>query len=277
MKKTILLGITIISFLLSGCQLFSGNKESQVELERIRERKEKLEENESVPKEEAKTDEALVETEMPAETETAEPDILETEEEKVNVMTLPPRKTEEKETEEKQAETEVAETEAEKAKEEEETKAKDTEPEPEVDPLWTKNMDDDLASFMVSWGNSMGQKYRKLGPGNNVDMYGVDLPDAVLEGSKDMTAILEGAEIKLRWSENGVNKSGEYAVVAAYSDAETRPGLEQHTYLFVIKDGQPYTIINMYGEDPSGSVSFIHTANTALRNGFHSIVTNGPY
>ncbi len=273
MKKTILIGITLISFLLSGCQIFSGNNESQVELERIRERKEKLEQKEIVTPETTgmSTEEVEVETEA-AKTEESE---TESESEnKNNVMTLPPRKTEEKETEMIQDETASAETEVEKA---EEAKAKETEKEPEVDPLWTKNMDDDLASFMVTWGRSMGQQYRKLGPGNNVDMYGVDLPDAVLEGSKDMTAILEGSEIKLRWSENGINKSGEYAVVAAYSDAETRPGLEQHTYLFVIKDGQPYTIINMYGEDPSGSVSFIHTANTDLRNGFYSIVTNGPY
>ena len=77
----------------------------------------------------------------------------------------------------------------------------------------------------------MGQSYRSYGPGNNVNLYGLQLPDGVLNHMNGWQATVANTPISLTWSENGEVPSG-YGLVAVYSDAQTQSGQKQDTFTF---------------------------------------------
>lgn len=139
---------------------------------------------------------------------------------------------------------------------------------------WNAQKAQELATFMTSWGTTMQQAYQAYTPGNNVDFYGTQLPDSALKnGNGGFRAALNNTPITLKWSENGTAASGEYAVVATYSDANTQPEFKKHFYFFTIKDGQPYVLITMQNQGNAENYLYVsETENTDLRNGFANIV-----
>ncbi|NLJ70501.1 MAG: DUF4767 domain-containing protein [Clostridiaceae bacterium] len=140
---------------------------------------------------------------------------------------------------------------------------------------WNQEKADKLANFMVTWGNEMNQKYFEYWQGNSVDLYGLMVPDDVMGDYRIWDIAYVGETIEIEWSDNGVNKPGEYALVAIYSDAETQPAnLDKHVYLFTIKDGVPIVMITMQSEGIDNRLHFYETENYALRTGFAAIVND---
>ncbi|MDR1807635.1 MAG: DUF4767 domain-containing protein [Propionibacteriaceae bacterium] len=143
---------------------------------------------------------------------------------------------------------------------------------------WTPAKADALRQFMATWGAQMGQAYKEYGPGNNVDLYGLQVPDQVLDPS-DWDFAVDYRTAAIAWSDDG--RGDGYRLVAVYSDAETQPYLEQHVYFFVLLDGQPQVLYTMQNqgiscEDASRlCLTFSPSANADLQAGFAAIVTQG--
>lgn len=140
--------------------------------------------------------------------------------------------------------------------------------------LWSADKSNQLASFMASWGQTMGQTYQAYGPGNNVDLYGLQLPDGVLNHMNGWQATVANTPISLTWSENGEVSSG-YGLVAVYSDAQTQSGQKiRHVYFFTIEGGTPKVLVTSQNQgNPNNYLELRETDNQELKNGFSQIVT----
>jgi hypothetical protein len=141
--------------------------------------------------------------------------------------------------------------------------------------LWNAEKAQQLNSFMQTWGTTMGQIYKEYTPGNNVSLYGLPLPDGILNGTSGWQAVIDGTPIELYWSESGRGTSG-YALVSVYSDAESQPYLVQHVYFFTLSNGQPTVLVTSQNQgNEQNYLYFKETENTALKAGFAEIVRNG--
>ncbi|MCI1984950.1 MAG: DUF4767 domain-containing protein [Lactobacillus sp.] len=135
---------------------------------------------------------------------------------------------------------------------------------------WNAAKASQLASFMASWGQSMGQQYKSYAPGNSVDFYGVQEPDDLTR----MAPAVDEQKISIAWSNTG-EMGTEYALVAVYSDAETAPYAGKHLYFFTLRHGQPVVLITMQNQGNENNwLYFKPTANTDLQNGFAKIVNS---
>ncbi|HHT25206.1 MAG TPA: DUF4767 domain-containing protein [Clostridiaceae bacterium] len=140
---------------------------------------------------------------------------------------------------------------------------------------WNQEKAAELANFMVTWGNWMNQKYYQYWQGNSVDLCGLMVPDDVMGDSRIWDIAYLGETITLKWSNNGVNNPGEYALVAIYSDAATQPAdADKHVYLFTIKDGVPIVMITMQTQGIDNRLHFYETENYDLKVGFAAIVND---
>ena len=140
--------------------------------------------------------------------------------------------------------------------------------------LWSADKSNQLASLMASWGQTMGQSYQAYGPGNNVNLYGLQLPDGVLNHMNGWQATVANTPISLTWSENGEVPSG-YGLVAVYSDAQTQSGQKtRHVYFFTIEGGTPKVLVTSQNQgNPNNYLELRKTDNQELKNGFSQIVT----
>lgn len=140
--------------------------------------------------------------------------------------------------------------------------------------LWSADKSNQLASFMASWGQTMGQNYQAYGPGNNVNLYGLQLPDGVLNHMNGWQATVANTPISLTWSENGEVPSG-YGLVAVYSDAQTQSGQKtRHVYFFTIEGGTSKVLVTSQNQgNPNNYLELRETDNQELKNGFSQIVT----
>lgn len=140
--------------------------------------------------------------------------------------------------------------------------------------LWSADKSNQLASLMASWGQTMGQSYQAYGPGNNVNLYGLQLPDGVLNHMNGWQATVANTPISLTWSENGEVPSG-YGLVAVYSDAQTQSGQKtRHVYFFTIEGGTPKVLVTSQNQgNPNNYLELRGTDNQELKNGFSQIVT----
>ncbi len=139
--------------------------------------------------------------------------------------------------------------------------------------LWSTDKANQLASFMASWGQTMGQSYQAYSPGNNVSLYGLPLPDAVLNHTNGWQATVANAPISLSWTENGEVPSG-YGLVAVYSDAQTQSGQKPiHVYFFTIEKGTPKVLVTSQNQGNADNyLELRETENQELKNGFSQIV-----
>ncbi|MBO0430785.1 DUF4767 domain-containing protein [Enterococcus sp. DIV0660C] len=142
-----------------------------------------------------------------------------------------------------------------------------------VNVLWSKAKAQQLNTFMASWGETMKQSYKEYGPGNNVNLYGLQLPDTVLANTNGWQATVNNVPITLTWSENG--EAASYALVAVYSDAETQASLAKHVYFFTIDAGVPKVLVTSQNQgNPDNYLYFKETENQQLKDGFTEIVGN---
>lgn len=139
--------------------------------------------------------------------------------------------------------------------------------------LWDADKDKKLNDFMNTWGQTMNQTYKQYSPNNNVDLYGLQLPDSVLNNNK-WQAVIGNTPIVLNWSENGDEESG-YSLVAVYSDSETQDYLSKHVYFFTINSGVPKVLITSQNQgNPNNYLYFKETENKELRDGFSNNVNS---
>ncbi|WP_218657943.1 MULTISPECIES: DUF4767 domain-containing protein [Enterococcus] len=143
-----------------------------------------------------------------------------------------------------------------------------------VNVLWSEAKAQQLNTFMASWGQTMKQSYKEYGPGNNVNLYGLQLPDTVLANTNGWQATVNNVPITLTWSENGEANAG-YALVAVYSDVETQASLAKHVYFFTIDAGVPKVLVTSQNQgNPDNYLYFKETENQQLKDGFTEIVGN---
>ncbi|MDA9470919.1 DUF4767 domain-containing protein [Enterococcus sp. 5H] len=140
--------------------------------------------------------------------------------------------------------------------------------------LWNSTKSQELNIFMAQWGQTMDQVYKEYSPGNNVNLYGLQLPDGILNNENGWQASIGEVPISVTWSENGQVSDG-YALVAVYSDAESQPYLKQHVYFFTIQsDGTPAVLVTMQNQgNENNYLYFRETDNQELKNGFTELVT----
>lgn len=138
--------------------------------------------------------------------------------------------------------------------------------------IWNAEKSAQLHSFMMSWGDTMGQTYKEYSPENNVNFYGLQVPDGILSGN--MRPAINNEAIDLAWSKTGVGQAG-YQLVAVYSDADTQDYLEKHLYLFTIHNGKPEVLVTQQNQgNPENHLNLSETQNQDLRNGFSQIISS---
>lgn len=74
----------------------------------------------------------------------------------------------------------------------------------------------------------MGQVYKEYHPENTVDFYGLALPDAIIGRTKTQPMAVDEQIVTGRVVRDTGNSSGDYSIVAVFSDAETAPYAGKH-------------------------------------------------
>lgn len=139
---------------------------------------------------------------------------------------------------------------------------------------WDSAKDQQLASFMSSWGASMNQKYVKYTPNNPGNVYGIKIPNDIYNGKWHLAISDIDNQVSSAWSENGQGASNTYLIVACYSDfTNVKTTYGYHVYLFTIFNGKPVVLISEQNQgNEKNSYVFGETKNNELRNGFAQIV-----
>ena len=138
--------------------------------------------------------------------------------------------------------------------------------------LWNAEKATKLNQFVMEWGKTLQQTYQEYTPDKNVDLYGLELPQAVLTVQSGWQAAVNDAPIKLTWSKDGEGQ--DYALVAVFSDAETSDYLEKHVYFFTLVAGEPKVLVT--SQNQGNEQNYLHvkeTDNQELKNGFAKIVS----
>ena len=84
--------------------------------------------------------------------------------------------------------------------------------------LWNADKSAQLEAFMTKWGQTMGQQYKSYTNQMSVDLYGLKVPQAILNGEWKMA--IGGVPVSAEWSESGTGQA-DNQITAVYSDAET--------------------------------------------------------
>lgn len=139
---------------------------------------------------------------------------------------------------------------------------------------WNSAKDQQLASFMSSWGASMNQKYVKYTPNNPGNVYGIKIPNDIYNGKWHLAISDIDNQVSSAWSENGQGASNTYLIVACYSDfTNVKTTYGYHVYLFTIFNGKPVVLISEQNQgNEENSYVFGETKNNELKNGFAQIV-----
>ena len=136
--------------------------------------------------------------------------------------------------------------------------------------VWNDTKDDKLASFMVTWGQTMKQSYTQCTPDRNTTYTGLHYPN---DFSDNKTAF-SNHKLSAGWSPDGSNKY-KVNVVAIYEDTNGGSTIGGRIYLFTIQDHTPIVYYTEQNQGtPDGLVHFEPTQNTDLSNGFKNIVNS---
>ncbi|MFC0276876.1 DUF4767 domain-containing protein [Enterococcus devriesei] len=136
---------------------------------------------------------------------------------------------------------------------------------------WNATKSGELQGFISTWEQAMGQSYKEYAPGNNVNFYGLQLPDGVIGGS-EMPLSVNNQPVTAEWSLDGTS-SAEYSVVAVYSDAENSGRMNNHVYFFAFHNQQPVVLVSMQNQGMEDHAFHLQeTGNQELKNGFAAIV-----
>lgn len=136
---------------------------------------------------------------------------------------------------------------------------------------WNTTKSGELQGFISSWEQAMGQSYKEYTPGNNVNFYGLQLPDGVIGGS-EMPLSVNNQPVTAAWSVDGTS-SAKYSVIAVYSDAENRGRMDNHVYFFAFHNQQPVVLVSMQNQGMNDHAFHLQeTGNQELKNGYAAIV-----
>ncbi|MCP8854923.1 DUF4767 domain-containing protein [Latilactobacillus sakei] len=134
--------------------------------------------------------------------------------------------------------------------------------------LWDSNKKQDLATFMSSWGTTMGQTYQSYDLTRDTDYAGIHFPSKLAQ--TDLA--VDDTPVTAAWSTDGTG-SADYNVVAIYCDVDGGT-VGGHLYLFTFHNGQPVVLITSQNRGtPDNRLHFSVTANTDLKTGFANIVS----
>ncbi|HGL3202485.1 TPA: DUF4767 domain-containing protein, partial [Enterococcus faecium] len=71
--------------------------------------------------------------------------------------------------------------------------------------LWNADKSAHLEAFMTTWGQTMGQQYKSYTNQMSVDLYGLKVPQAILNGEWKMA--IGGVPVSAEWSESGTGQA----------------------------------------------------------------------
>jgi hypothetical protein len=139
--------------------------------------------------------------------------------------------------------------------------------------LWNPNKASELAMFMSTWGQEMGQQYKSYNNSTNANYYGMPVPQAILDG--EWTMVIDQTPVSVEWTGNGTGQA-DFQLAAVYSDIEdsSKPGVN-HLYFFGFQQNQPKVLISQQNQgNPNNYLYFKETGNAELKNGFDQIVNS---
>lgn len=117
----------------------------------------------------------------------------------------------------------------------------------QVKALWDSNKKQALATFMSSWGTTMGQTYQSYDLTRDTNYAGIHFPSKLAQ--TDLA--VDDTPVTAAWSTDGTG-SADYNVVAIYCDVDGGT-VGGHLYLFTFHNGQPVVLIR--GHQITGSIS----------------------
>lgn len=123
---------------------------------------------------------------------------------------------------------------------------------------------------MANFSKTMDQQYQEYNQVQSVDLYGLPLPAAVLDGSWEMAVNEQPVDIE--WSTTGEGRAP-LQLVAVYSDADTQPYLQKHVYFFVLEKGVPKVYVTQQNQgNENNYLYFKESQNGELNQGFSQLV-----
>ena len=132
--------------------------------------------------------------------------------------------------------------------------------------LWDDSKSAELATFMQSWGQEMGQQYRSYDDHVQANYYGLQVPQDILDGK--WTTVINQTPVSVEWSENGEGQA-DFQIVAIYSDIDHATPAGGHLYFFGFQQKQPKVLITQQNQgNQNNYLYFKETANESLKNAF---------
>lgn len=137
---------------------------------------------------------------------------------------------------------------------------------------WNTSKATELASFMSTWGQEMGQQYRSYNDHVNANYYGLQVPQYIFDGQWSM--VIDQTPVTVEWSENGRGQSG-FQLVAIYSDIDHPKPSGAHLYFFGFQQNHPKVMVTQQNQgNPNNYLYFKETENNELKKGFERIVNS---
>ncbi len=137
---------------------------------------------------------------------------------------------------------------------------------------WDASKATELATFMSTWGQEMGQQYRSYNDHVNANYYGLQVPQYIFDGQWSM--VIDQTPVTVEWSENGRGQAG-FELVAIYSDIDHPKPSGAHLYFFGFQQNQPKVMVTQQNQgNPNNYLYFKETENNELKNGFERIVNS---
>lgn len=132
--------------------------------------------------------------------------------------------------------------------------------------LWDAAKTAELATFMQSWGQEMGQQYRSYDDHVQANYYGLQVPQDIFDGK--WTTVINQTPVSVEWSENGEGQA-DFQIVAIYSDIDHATPAGGHLYFFGFQQKQPKVLITQQNQgNQNNYLYFKETANESLKNAF---------
>lgn len=130
--------------------------------------------------------------------------------------------------------------------------------------LWDDKKNEELASFMSSWGPTMGQNYRSYDGANALHVSsGLDYPQDL------QREIVDGGGT-IGWAPSGKGNY-DYNVVAIYNfDGDKPPLPNRITYFFAFHNGQPVALVD---QSRDGDPHCHPTVNKDVASNFERIAS----
>lgn len=132
--------------------------------------------------------------------------------------------------------------------------------------LWDASKSAELATFMQSWGQEMGQQYRSYDDHVQANYYGLQVPQDIFDGK--WTIVINQTPVSVEWSENGEGQA-DFQIVAIYSDIDHATPAGGHLYFFGFQQKQPKVLITQQNQgNQNNYLYFKETENESLKNEF---------